>query len=67
MESFDGSIICPRCDAPKMRSWDQLSDQEKYLVERLPFFDDTPFTQRKKHRYCTRCWFQEQKTKNEIV
>lgn len=52
-------MICPRCDSPKMRSWDELSDDEKYLVERLPLFADVPLHQRKKHRFCTRCWFEE--------
>jgi hypothetical protein len=42
-----------------MRSWDELSDEEKYLVERLPIFADEPLAQRKKHRFCTRCWFEE--------
>ncbi|MEP6848870.1 MAG: hypothetical protein ABI999_08425 [Acidobacteriota bacterium] len=59
MNSFAGSIICPRCDAPKMRSWDELSDEEKYLVERLPLFADIPLNEQKKHRFCTRCWFEE--------
>jgi|GEM_PF-1561165 len=29
--------ICPRCDAQKMKSWAELSDEQKMLVERLPF------------------------------
>ena len=66
MKNFTGSIICPRCDAPKMKGWAELSDDEKYLVERLPLFADLPLDQRKKHRFCTRCWFEETK-KNELA
>jgi hypothetical protein len=48
-----------------MRSWSELSDEGKYLVERLPFFVDVPLEERKKHRFCTRCWFEESDTKTQ--
>ena len=59
MKGFEDSNICPRCDSPALRSWGELADQEKYIVERLPIFADVPEQQRKKHRFCTRCWFEE--------
>jgi len=42
-----------------MKAWQELSDEEKYIVDRLPLFADVPAEQRKKHRFCTRCWYEE--------
>ena len=63
MKSFQEKI-CPRCAAPKMKSWEDLTDEQKFLVERLPL--NTAFTpdERKKHRFCERCFFEE--TEKEI-
>ncbi len=58
MKSFQ-TKICPQCGAPKMKDWRDLSDEQKMLVERLP--RNTEFTreQRKKHRFCERCFYEE--------
>ena len=63
MKSFQEKI-CPRCAAPKMKDWEDLTDEQKFLVERLPL--NTAFTpdERKKHRFCERCFFEE--TEKEI-
>jgi hypothetical protein len=50
---------CPRCLSRKMKSWAELNDEEKMLVERLPLSADYTPAERKKHRFCTRCWFEE--------
>jgi hypothetical protein len=50
---------CPLCDAPKMKSWAELDDEQKMLVTRLPMSAEFTLAQRKKHRFCTRCWFEE--------
>lgn len=42
-----------------MKSADELSDDEKMLVERLPGSAEFTTAERKKHRFCTRCWFEE--------
>jgi hypothetical protein len=52
--------ICPRCDAPTMKSWQELADDEKDMFERLT--TKLPITERKKHRICTRCWFEDAET-----
>ncbi len=51
--------MCPKCHSPKMKSWEELNFEQKFLVEKLP--RNTEFTkeQRKKHRFCERCWFEE--------
>jgi len=49
---------CPRCGNPKVKKWDELDEDQKFLVERLPDSADHTFEERKKHRFCTRCWFE---------
>jgi hypothetical protein len=56
-ESTDA--ICPRCLSPGMRSWDGLTDEQKMLAERLPLSAEYTPEERKKHRFCTRCWFED--------
>jgi hypothetical protein len=52
-------LICPRCEAALLKEWDELSEEQKFLVERLPLNADFPLEQRKKHRFCERCWFEK--------
>ena len=58
MESFQ-EIYCLRCGSQKMKSWEELSDEQKFLVERLPLSADFSPEERKKHRFCERCWFED--------
>ena len=50
---------CPKCGSMKMKAWTELTDDEKFLVERLPMSAEYTPEERKKHRFCTRCWFEE--------
>ena len=50
---------CPQCGAAKMKSWDDLSDDQKFLIERTPLSADFSVEERKKHRFCTRCFYEE--------
>ena len=59
MNSLTTEQICPKCHFPKMKSWDELTNEQRFLVERLPPSAEYPLDQRKKHRYCERCWFEE--------
>lgn len=56
--------ICPQCGAVKMSLWNELSDDQKFLVERLPLSSEFPAEQRKRHRFCERCFFEETLTTN---
>jgi len=48
---------CPRCDQPGLRSWEELNDEEREVVKRLPASADYSIEERKAlHRWCTRCW-----------
>ena len=48
---------CPKCDYKKLKNWDELSEEEKMVVKVK--HSDFPIEQRKKHRFCVRCWFEE--------
>lgn len=58
--------FCPRCHSPKMKSWEELGEEEKMLAEKLPASAEFTLKQRKKHRFCVQCWF-EQFSHGEIV
>lgn len=50
---------CPRCGSPKMKQWDELNDEQKFLVEKLPLSGEFSAVERKKHHFCARCLFEE--------
>ena len=59
--------ICPRCGSSKMKSWEELTDEERFLAARLPLSADYTLDARKKHRFCTRCWFEEIESKSGLA
>ncbi len=59
MENLERGKICPQCGAHKMKNWRELTDEQKFLVERLPLNTDFSPKDRKKHRFCEQCWFEE--------
>lgn len=48
--------ICSRCGMPKLKTWEELSGEQKFLVERLPLSAEFSLEQRKKHLFCINCW-----------
>ena len=51
---------CPRCHEGVMRSWAELTDEEREVVRRLPGAVDFSATERQPtHQWCTRCWHEE--------
>jgi hypothetical protein len=43
-----------------LRSWAELNDEEREMVQRLPASADQTLDERKgRHRWCTRCWFED--------
>ena len=51
---------CPRCHESVMRAWDELNDEEREVVKRLP--ESAHYSDRQRramHRWCTRCWFED--------
>ncbi len=65
MKSFHENI-CPQCGLPKLKAWRDLTDEQKFLVERLPL--NTEFTpkEREHHLFCVNCWNEvyEQESEN---
>lgn len=49
--------ICPQCQH-RMKSWQELTSDEKFTVERLPLSADLSMEERKNHLFCPRCWFE---------
>jgi len=50
---------CPRCDKRGMKSWSELTDEEREVVKRLPLSAKYSLEERQAtHRWCTRCWYE---------
>jgi hypothetical protein len=57
---IDREFKCPRCAVGSLRIWNELSDEEREIVKRLPASADYSFDERTaRHRWCTRCWYEE--------
>ncbi len=59
MAGFGNENICPKCDYREMRSWGELTEEERMIVERMPGSSEYTAEERKKHRFCPRCWFED--------
>lgn len=59
--------FCPRCGSPKMKSWDELTDDQKFLIEKMPLSADFTLEERKKHHFCERCLFETPEKENQRV
>jgi ribosomal protein S27AE len=57
MRDFEEKM-CPRCHHAGMKRWEELTGDERFLVERLPASKDFSLEERKRHRFCPRCWFE---------
>jgi len=55
---------CPRCGSAKMKRWNDLAEEEQMLARKLPLSAEYPLGERKKHVFCTRCWFEETEKRN---
>ena len=59
MDSESGKQ-CPRCNAGRLIAWRELNDEERELVKRLPASADDSIEERAaRHRWCTRCWYED--------
>ncbi len=59
MKSFTSKNECPKCGKSRMKKWGDLTDEQRFLVERMPASAEFTLEQRKKHRFCDRCWFED--------
>jgi hypothetical protein len=52
--------ICPQCHEEPLRAWDELTEDERMLVERLPGSAQAGLEERRRqHRWCKRCWYED--------
>jgi ribosomal protein S27AE len=49
---------CPRCGAESLKSWAQLNEEERLVVARLPAAAEYSESERRRHRWCPRCWYE---------
>lgn len=51
---------CPRCGEGHLRGWDELSEEERMVTERMPeAVDFSPGERQSMHRWCTNCGYEE--------
>jgi hypothetical protein len=51
---------CPRCEKRGLKTWAELTEEERIAVKRLP--SSAEYTEEERmagHRWCTRCWYEE--------
>jgi hypothetical protein len=59
---------CFKCGEETLRTWDELGDDERELVQRLPGSAAYSAEERKAmHRWCTRCWHEENQDQPRVV
>jgi len=50
---------CTRCGEGKVKSWSELSDEEREVVKRLPGAADSDAAEQQLIlQWCTRCWYE---------
>lgn len=50
---------CTRCGEGRIKSWAELSDEEREVVKRLPGAADYDATELETMpQWCTRCWYE---------
>lgn len=60
---MNAAQTCPRCDKRGMKSWSELTDEEREAVKRLPLSASYSLEERQAtHRWCTRCWYESTAT-----
>jgi hypothetical protein len=66
MENFIHKT-CSNCGSMKFKIWEDLTDDERFLIKKLP--QNTEFTseQRKRHLFCNRCLYDLVCEENKII
>jgi len=64
-KGFASNRLCPRCGSV-LKSWNELTQDDQTLAERLPAFADFPLETRKKHRFCRRCWYENAENLRDV-
>jgi len=59
--------ICPRCHYPKLKTWKELTDEERFLAERLPMSAEFFIEERQRHLFCPNCWLEIVDDSSDII
>lgn len=62
--AYYGERTCPKCHSGLLKNWDELSFDERFLTERLEKNTEFSKEERKKHLFCTKCWFETPDSEN---
>ncbi len=57
MRKLIHEMLCPRCLTTGLKLWDELSADERMIIERHPSTAAIAPEERKKHRFCMRCLY----------
>jgi hypothetical protein len=49
---------CPRCDFRPLKTWQELDFEERIITEKMPLSAEFSPAERKRHLFCTRCWYE---------
>lgn len=44
----------------KVRDWQDLSEDQQYLISCLPAFEDLTMAELRNSRFCTKCWYRRE-------
>ena len=58
-EHMTGKDSCPRCHERGLKTWNELNDEEREVVKRLPSSSEYSLAERQTHQWCTRCWYEQ--------
>ncbi len=50
---MNGGERCPKCGERRVRSWDEMEDDERDFVHRMFRPDEAA---RRRHKWCVLCW-----------
>ncbi len=56
MESFNPETVCPKCGHRKLKTWNDLSEDEKIIAKRVTDAEDFSIKDLKLMTFCVRCW-----------
>jgi predicted nucleic-acid-binding Zn-ribbon protein len=58
---------CRNCGSAKFKSFAELTEDEKFVIERLPDGSGISDVQRNEQRFCARCLYQEFRSEPEEI
>jgi predicted RNA-binding Zn-ribbon protein involved in translation (DUF1610 family) len=61
MENF-----CPNCRGGRLKSWEDLTPDEKFIFERMPVSAEFSAEERNTHLFCPRCMFETKSFEEKV-